>query len=279
MALPLPKGPLAARFLDWSLDRVRAGAVGRGVAVVENAGTATWRSGAGADIRVSYHWLDSRRNPIVWDGIRSSLPHPVDPGGRARVELEVQGPMPPGPYVVALDLIAEHRAWFAELGGTAVEQRVDVERRIERRVAVEGADPGALAAQEEPPVPRGEAEAVAYLARGVVPAPDWTRRLLDAHQEGYAIVGGSVAVDAPALRARRTRAALEPWKPGTGRVPGFPHPLVCPSLAIDVVPDWVEPVEGLPAVRPRQHEPWLEPALYDGRIAVTARPRSGRRRG
>jgi len=278
MALPIPKGPLAARFLDWSLDRVRAGAVGRGVAVVENAGTATWRSGAGADIRVSYHWLDTRGNPIVWDGIRSSLPRHVEPGASVRVELEVQGPMPPGPYVFALDLIAEHRAWFAELGGTAVEQRVDVAQRIERRLAVAGADPGALDAQEEPPVGHADAEAVAYLAPGVVPAPDWTRRILDAHQEGYAIVGGSVALETPPLRGRRARAALAPWQPGTGRVPGFPHPLVCPSLATDVAPDWVAPVEGLPAVRPRQHEPWLEPALYDGRIAVTARPRSGRRR-
>src|SRR4051812_30886988 len=255
MALPIPKGPLAARFLDWSLDAVRAGAVGRGVAVVENAGTATWRSGVGADIRVSYHWLDTRGNPIVWDGIRASLPHPVEPGGSVRVDLEVQGPMPPGPYVFALDLIAEHRAWFAELGGSAVVQRVDVEQRIERRLAVEGAGAGALDAQEEPPVALADADAVAYLAPGVVPAADWTRRILDAHQEGYAIVGGSRTAGAPRLRGRRARAELAPWKPGTGRVPGFPPPLACPSLTRDVVPDWVAPVAGLPAVRPRQHEP------------------------
>ncbi len=279
MAPAVPKGPLAARVLDWSLDEVRAGAIGRGAALVENAGTVAWHAREGAGVRVSYHWLDERGNPIVWDGIRNELPHPVAPGGRARVELEVQGPMPPGRYRFSLDLIAEHRAWFAELGGAEAGGDVDVLPRIARRLAVLGADPGALDAQEEPPVPPEQAEAVAHLAPGVVPAPDWSRRLLDAHQAGYAIVGGSVAVEAGRLRGRAARAALAPWRPGSGRVPTFPHPLVCPSIAIGVVPDWIEPVENLPAVRPRRDEPWLEPALYDGRIAVTARPRSGRRPG
>jgi hypothetical protein len=279
MAQAVPKGPLAARVLDWSLDEVRAGAIGHGVALVENAGTVAWHSHEGAGVRVSYHWLDERGNPIVWDGIRNALPHRVAPGEQARVELEVQGPMPPGRYRFSLDLIAEHRAWFAELGGAAVGGDVDVLPRIERRLAVLGADPGALDAQEEAVVPAEQAEAVAYLAPGVVPAPDWSQRVLDAHQAGYAIVGGSVGLETARLRGRGARGALAPWRPGSGRVPAFPHPLLCPSIVNGVVPDWVESVEGLPAVRPRRHEPWLEPALYDGRIAVTARLRSDRRPG
>jgi hypothetical protein len=270
MAHPVPKGPLAARFHAFSLEPVRAGAIGAAAVEVENAGTVAWRD----DVYVSYHWLDDRGNPIEWDGIRNALPRSLAPGERARVELAVQGPMPPGRYRFQVDLIAEQRAWFAELGGTPVEDEVEVLPRIERRLAVEGADPGALDAQEEPVVPLGEAEAVAYLAPGVVPAPDWSRRILDAHQEGYAIVGGSIAVP----RGRHARAALAPWKPGTGRVPRFPYPLVCPSLVQGVVPHWVDEVVGRPAVLPRQQEPWLQPALYDGRATVTARPRSGRRR-
>jgi hypothetical protein len=273
MAQPVPKGPLAARIHDWSLAPVRAGAVGSGSVVVENAGSVAWRS----EIYVSYHWLDDRGNAIEWDGIRNPLPHVVAPGETVRVALEVQGPMPPGRYRFQVDLIAEARAWFAELGGAPVESEVDVLPRIERRLAVEGADPGALDAQEEPCVPLEEAEAVAYLAAGVVPAPDWSRRILDAHQEGYAVVGGSVSLDGARLTGRRARAQLQPWQPGNGRIPRFPHPLVCPSLVAGVVPHWVERVEGLPAVLPRQEQPWLEPALYDGRI--TARLRSGRRRG
>src|SRR5437899_551990 len=139
------------------------------------------------------------------------------------------------------------RAWFAELGGTPAEAEVDVLPRIERRLAVEGADPGALDAQEEAVVPLEEAEAVAYLAPGVVPAPDWSRRILDAHQEGYAVVGGSISFEAGLLR--RTPSGLEPYAPGGGRNPAFEHPLLCPSVVREVEPDWAAPVEGLPALR------------------------------
>lgn len=270
------KGPLAVRFHSFSLDPPRAGAVGRAVVEVENTGSVHWRSQGDDDgILLSYHWLDERANPIVWDGIRTPLPRPVEPGETVRAELAVRGPLPPGRYRFAIDLVAEHRAWFQELGGEPVGELVDVAPRIERRLAVEGADPGALDAQEEPVVPLEQADAVAYLAAGVVPAADWSRRVLDAHQEGYAIVGGSVAVDAGPLAGRRARAALGPWAPGTGRVPGFPHALVCPSVVRDVEPEWAEPVEGLPALRPPELEPWV----YDGRVALRARPGSGRRPG
>lgn len=270
-----PKGPLAARFRSWSVDPPRAGALGRAVVELENAGTVAWRSQGVEGVLVSYHWLDERGNPIVWDGIRSPLPRAVEPGEALRAEIAVRGPMPPGRYRLAIDLVAEHRAWFEELGGETVGGLVGVAPRIERRLAVEGAGPGVLDAQDEAPVALEEAHAVAYLVPDVVPAPDWVRRLLDAHEEGYAAVGGSVAVEAGRLGGRRARAALAPWAPGTGRVPGFPHPLLCPSVVRDVEPVWADPVEGLPALRPPEGEPWA----YDGRIAVTARPRSGRRHG
>jgi hypothetical protein len=269
MAQSVPKGPLAARFLALELPPIRAGALHTATVEVENAGTVAWRPDLG--VHVAYHWLDDRGNPIYWDGVRTPLPHPVAPGAALRLALDLQGALPPGRYRLAVDLVAEERAWFAELGGTPVEREVDVLPRIERRLAVEGADPGALDGQEEPVVPLEEAEAVARLAPGVVPAPDWTRRVLDAHQEGYGIVGGSI--EAP----RRERRALASWQPGGGRVPGFPHPLVCPSVTRDAAVTWTDAVVGLPAARPaaREQRFYPEPALYDGRI--TARLRSGRR--
>jgi hypothetical protein len=159
------------------------------------------------------------------------------------------------------------------------ELEAEVLPRIERRLAARGGDPAALAAQEEPLVAEADAEAVAHLAVEVAPAPDWSRRVLDAHQEGYALVGGAIEVETRLLR-RRPRA-LDAYAPGAGRAPSFPHPLVCPSHVQGLTPDWSEPVEGLPAARAPADEPWL----YDGRIVVgvaserlRARRRSGRRR-
>jgi hypothetical protein len=198
----------------------------------------------------------------------------VPPGGRAEAGLTLRGPIPPGRYRLAIDLVAEDRYWFSEVGNAALEREVAVAPRLARRaLAVRGADADALQDLEEPLVPEGEAEAIAYLAPGVVPASSWSRLVLDAHEEGFAVVGGSVSVGGG--RLRRTPPELAPYAPGSGRVPGFAHPLVCPSVVGGLEPSWVADVAGLPAAAPPADEPWL----YDGRIELRARPRSGRRRG
>jgi len=57
-------------------------------------------------------------------------------------------------------------------------------------------------------------------------------------------------------------------------VPNFAHPLMCASLVHGAEPWHWEEVEGLPALLHPKREPWL----YDGRIVIRARLRSGRRR-
>ncbi|HSC92024.1 MAG TPA: hypothetical protein VLB86_10270 [Gaiellaceae bacterium] len=255
-------GPLAARWTLRDLPPIRAGAPAHVDVEVENAGTATWRPDS---IRASSHWLDPRGNPIVWDGIRNELPRGLAPGERAALRLAVRGPLPPGRYRLALDLVDEHRLWFAEAGSEALLLDVEVAPRVARRLAVRGGDPAALEAQVEALVAENEAEAVAHLAPGVAPAPDWSRRVLDAHQEGYALVGGSVEWGGGLLR-RRPRE-LAPYAPGQGRVPAFPHPLVCFSHVRGLAPDTAEPVAGLPAAT----APDDEPSLFDGRIVVRLR--------
>ena len=264
--------PLVVRWHGADLGAVRAGSRATATVELENAGSAVWRPGASRTegIKLAYHWLDGRGNAIVWDGLRTELGGEVAPGERARVEAGLRGPIPPGRYRLAIDLVDEGRFWLAEVGNDALELDVDVAPRIGRRLAVRGGDPTALADQEEPLVAEREAEAVAYLADGVAPATDWSRRVLDAHQDGYAAVGGSVEA-APGLLGR-TPKALRPWTPGTGRVPGFAHPLLCPSIVRGVEPEWLDPIEGLPALSPPAGEPWL----YDGRITV--RLGRGRRR-
>jgi hypothetical protein len=268
---PVPKGPLAVRWLGLELPTVRAGAATTAIVELENVGTAEWRSTHGpSGVLLAYHWLDERGNPIVWDSFRTPLPEPVPPGGSLRTPLVIHGPIPPGRYRLEIDLVDESRAWFAEFGSEPLGTMCDVGRRVERALAARGGDPEALAAQEEPLVGENEAAAIAYLGDGVAPAPDWSRRVLDAHQEGYGVVGGSVEVSGGLMR--RVPKELEPYAPGSGRVPTFPHPLVCPSVVKGLELSWADPVAALPAARAPQWEPWI----YDGRIRV--RLRSGRRR-
>jgi hypothetical protein len=275
---PVASGPLAVRWLAYDVPRPRAGAIGLARLALENAGSAPWHSHANSGVYVSYHWLDERGNPIVWDGIRTYFPRAVAPGERVELDVEVRGPIPPGTYRLALDLVDEGRYWFAELGGAALELELSVKPRIGRALAarLEAASAeteAALAAQEEPLVPEREAEAVARLAPGCLPAPDWARRVLDAHQEGYGIVGGSIEPVGGFLARRRLAEPLRPWAPGSGRVPQFASPLLCPSVVKGVEPDWIEDAVGLPALRPPADRLFGEPWVYDGRVAIRYRAR------
>ncbi len=236
MDQPIPKGPLAVRWGNPLLHLPSAGALGGAAVSLENAGLATWRPGS---VKLSYHWLDERGNPIVWDGLRTELARPVEPGERLEAELRIRGPIPPGRYRLALDLVDEGRLWFSEVGNATPELEVEV-------------------------LPRDASAARAWLPDEVEPAPDWHERVLAAHEQGYSAVGGSLEVP------RRVHG-FEPWAPGGGRNPAFAHPLLCPSLLPPLEPN--EEFGGLPAWRPEGDEPWL----YDGRI--TARLRADRRRG
>ena len=102
-----------------------------------------------------------------------------------------------------------------------------------------------------------EAVATAHLVAGAVPEPDWSRRVLDAHAEGFAAVGGSID----------DGRELAPWRSAGGRNPAFQHPLLLPSLLEGFE---LREHEGLPAYFPERFqngEPWL----FDGRIRLRLR--------
>jgi hypothetical protein len=189
---PVPAGPLAVRWLAYELEPPQAGALTQARVSLENAGTAAWR-----DLNLSYHWLDERGNPIVWDGLRTAVE--AAPGERLEVAAPLRAPIPPGRYRLALDLVDEHRFWLAELGNYTPELDVDVGPRDATAARLHGAE--------------GDPEQIAA-----------------AHAEGYAAVGGS-------LDMRRRPHELEPYAPGGGRNPAFDHPLVCPSLLPPLEPN------------------------------------------
>jgi hypothetical protein len=240
-------GPLVARWTTLELTPPQAGVLRLATVEAANAGTATWRTrGPEEGLFLAYHWLDERGNPIVWDGLRTPLERAVEPGDTLRQALALRAPIPPGRYRLAVDLVEEHRFWLAELGNPPLELEVEVGVR--------------------------DAAGMRAFLGDAVPAPGWAERARALHEEGYAAVGG--AVETPRGPLRRTPAGLEPYAPGGGRHPRFPHPLVCPSLLPPLEPN--DEVSGLPAYRPEGGEPWM----FDGRLVVrvTPRSRSGRRR-
>jgi hypothetical protein len=239
---------------------------------LRNGGTATWRSRGTEGLQVAYHWLDPLRNPILWDGARTPFPRPVPPGGEIELQVRVRAPRPPGAYVLRLDLVEEHRFWLEELGCTTLDLATRVLPRIASRalavVVHGGPDPrteAALAAQEEP-VGGDDPAATAHLVAGAVPPPDWSRRMLDAHAEGWAAVGPAVQPSGGPLARARAARRLGAWAPG-GRNPHFDGPVLLPSLLAGL-----EPGEHLGL--PSYDGPDM---LFDGRVAVTLPPRSGRR--
>jgi hypothetical protein len=232
----MAKGPLAVRWGDWTLDDPHAGAIGGARVELENAGTVTWRDG----VRLAYHWLDDRGNPIVWDGLRTPLPE-LAPGERATVDARVRAPIPPGRYRFALDVVAEHRAWLSELGSAGPTADVEVLPR--------------------PGTPR------LVLPAWVELAAEAAERIAGAHAEGYAAVAG--AIEWVGGFGQRRPRALAAYEPGAGRIPGFAHALLCPSVLDGLELERLEDVAGLPAFAAPAEEAWL----YDGRIVLQAHPR------
>jgi hypothetical protein len=157
-------GPLVPRWRVVEHDAIEAGAPVELRVEVENAGTAPWRTrGHEAGLFLSYHWLDDRGNPIVWDGLRTELERTVAPGETMAQVVHARGPIPPGPYRLAVDLVEEHRFWIAELGVAAWEETVDVRPR-----------------SGEPRV------------FGATPDASWQAAARALHAEGFGAVGGSV---------------------------------------------------------------------------------------
>jgi hypothetical protein len=263
--------PLAPLWRQATLAPQRAGATTTARVVLENGGAATWRSRGEDGLQLSYHWLDTHGNAIVWDGTRTPFPRPVAPGEQISLDVQLDAPRPPGRYVLRFDLVEEHRFWFSEVGVEPHDVEVEVAPLIAaRRLAVVvhgGSDPrteSALAAQDEAVVEE-EPSATAHLVAGAEPAPDWARLVLDAHAEGWAAVGPALVPVGGPLERRRTARALQRWAPG-GRNPRLDAPLLLPSLV-----DGLQPAEhrGLPA--------YVGEGLFEGRAVVRLPTLSGRR--
>ncbi len=129
--------------------RVQAGQTFYLVARLANTSRTAWTGGGAARVRASYHWLDAEGRQVVFNGARTDLALPVAPGGEARVRMAVTAPERPGDYVLELDPLYEHVAWFSQRGVAPYRLPVTV-------VAAPAAEPprGPAAGPSSSPEPR-----------------------------------------------------------------------------------------------------------------------------
>ncbi|HET6573754.1 MAG TPA: methyltransferase domain-containing protein [Fimbriiglobus sp.] len=118
---PLPDSALRCRItVSEASVTARAGDPITVTATVENAGDQTWQAGTPADrfqVRLGNHWRDEAGEDLLFDDARVNLPGDVPTGARVVIPITVQAPAKPGRYVLELDMVQEHVAWFATKGG------------------------------------------------------------------------------------------------------------------------------------------------------------------
>ena len=102
VASPPPSGPAGTRAV---------------VAVsIKNIGDAAWPAngtlGNGL-VHLGAHWLDRNGKPVVWEGGRTPLPAPLQPGASITLNAKVEYPKEPGDYILEFDMVHELAAWFS----------------------------------------------------------------------------------------------------------------------------------------------------------------------
>jgi hypothetical protein len=100
---------------------------------IKNASSKTWPSkpdprGRNA-VNLSYHWLDRKRQVVVFDGLRTPLPRDLNPGESVTLSAAIRAPEKPGVYLLHLTLVQEGVAWFSEKDGGQILVPVSVGQR------------------------------------------------------------------------------------------------------------------------------------------------------
>ncbi|MCH9651615.1 MAG: hypothetical protein K0U98_25540 [Deltaproteobacteria bacterium] len=90
-----------------------------------NASGEDWPNRGPARVKLSYHWLDEAGETLHFDGLRTELEEVVAAGAEASLEMEIEAPEEPGRYLLELEPVFEHVAWFSQKG--APTQRLTVE--------------------------------------------------------------------------------------------------------------------------------------------------------
>ena len=104
-SVPLPEAGFKVEFLkhDIPAEMIVGQTISADIAIT-NASSKTWPSKPNARgrnaVNLSYHWLDRKRKPVIYDGLRTPLPRDLNPGEsvilRAAIEQRFRRPRRPG---------------------------------------------------------------------------------------------------------------------------------------------------------------------------------------
>jgi hypothetical protein len=120
-----PKLPLAGFKVEFGPHNVPtemvAGEILLADITIKNASTKTWPSkpnqrGRNA-VNLSYHWLDRKRQVVVFDGLRTPLPRDLKPGESVTLRATIRAPEKAGEYLLHVTMVQEGVAWFSDSDG------------------------------------------------------------------------------------------------------------------------------------------------------------------
>jgi len=94
-----------------------------------NSGNARWlkEGEAGTDrgaVHLVAHILSLNGDPISWYHAGAFLPSDIQPGESAEIEILLRAPEQSGRYLLEFDMLAEHIAWFDDLGSKVLRQEL-----------------------------------------------------------------------------------------------------------------------------------------------------------
>jgi hypothetical protein len=120
-----PKLPLAGFKVEFGPHNVPAEMIAGEILLadiaIKNASTKTWPSkpnprGRNA-VNLSYHWLDRKRQMVIFDGLRTPLPRDLNPGESVTLRAAIRAPEKAGGYLLHVTMVQEGVAWFSDSDG------------------------------------------------------------------------------------------------------------------------------------------------------------------
>jgi hypothetical protein len=96
---------------------------------VRNLSTSVLSSLHPLAVNLSYHWVDSNGQSVVFGGLRTPLGRDLAPKKIADIVMRVEPPDKPGSYHLVLDAVREHVSWFSQRDGETREIPIEVRAR------------------------------------------------------------------------------------------------------------------------------------------------------